>query len=55
MLSQNHLFGTKQAGKVLISNDGRESSSAIEKALSLGIKHQGSDGIISLDYTRRLP
>ena len=35
------LFGTK-AGKILISNDGRESSSAIEKALSLGIKHQGS-------------
>ena len=35
------LFDTK-AGKILISNDGRESSSAIEEALSLGIKHQGS-------------
>ena len=33
----------KQAGKVLISNDGRESSLIIEKALSLGIKHQGSE------------
>ena len=35
------LFDNK-VGKILISNDGRESSSAIEEALSLGIKHQGS-------------
>ena len=36
------LFDNK-VGKILISNDGRESSSAIEEALSLGIKHQGSE------------
>ena len=36
------LFG-KQSGKVLISHDGRESFSAIESALAIGIKHQGSE------------
>ncbi len=36
------LFGTKR-GKVLISNDGRESSSSVESSLALGIKHQGSE------------
>ena len=36
------LFGTKR-GKILISNDGRESCSSIESSLALGIKHQGSE------------
>ena len=35
------LFGEKK-GEILISNDGRQSSSAIELALSIGISHQGS-------------
>ena len=35
------LFG-KEEGKVYISHDGRESSSDIESALSIGIMHQGS-------------
>ena len=36
------LFGTKR-GKILISNDGRESCLSIEASLALGIKHQGSE------------
>ena len=35
------MFGDK-SGKILISNDGRDSSSIIEAALSKGIHHQGS-------------
>tara|TARA_B100001564_G_C20664141_1_gene682934 strand:+ start:1626 stop:3053 length:1428 start_codon:yes stop_codon:yes gene_type:complete len=35
------IFGDK-SGKILISNDGRDSSSVIEAALSKGIHHQGS-------------
>ena len=38
------LFGN-QEGKVYISHDGRESSSDIESALSIGIIHQGSEVI----------
>ncbi len=36
------LFGSKR-GKILISNDGRESCLAVQSALSLGIKYQGSE------------
>jgi len=38
------LFSNEE-GKVYISNDGRESSSDIESALSIGIMHQGSEVI----------
>ena len=38
------LFGTK-AGKILISNDGRESYGKIQQYLYEGIKHQGCDAL----------
>ena len=38
------LFG-KEHGKIFISNDGRESCSVIQSALSSGINHQGSEVI----------